>query len=140
MTNSSAVVVLDRFYAAEAEYVAAGGRGKADFAPVAAVLDPDVLLTVQPGLPYSGSWRGHAGLEEFQAIFSQTWSSIEFLETSQIVDGDQVAARLRVRFTARATGRELETSLVQLNSVRAGLVTEFRTFYWDPAAVSGLFD
>ncbi|WP_020388521.1 hypothetical protein [Kribbella catacumbae] len=61
MPNDSAVAVLDRFYAAEAEYVAAGGR-------------------------------------------------------------------------------ELETSLVQVNAVRAGLVTEFRTYYWDPAAVSALFD
>jgi uncharacterized protein len=140
MPNSSTIAVLDRFYAAETEYVAAGGRGKADFAPVAAVLDPDVLLAAQPGLPYAGMWRGHAGMEDFFAVFSQTWSSIEFLDVTRIIDGDQIAARLQMRFTSRATGRELETSLVQLNSVRAGLVTEFRTFYWDPAAISALCD
>jgi len=140
MPNDSATAVLDRFYTAEAEYVAAGGRGKADFAPVAAELDPDVLLAVQPGLPYSGQWRGHAGLEDFLAAFSETWSSIDFLDTTRIVEGDRVAVRLQMRFTARVNGRELETSLVQLNTVRAGLVTEFRPHYWDPAAVSALFD
>lgn len=138
MSNESAVAVLDRFYAAEAEYVTAGGRGKADFAPVAEVLDPDVLLAVQQGLPYSGLWRGHAGLEDFLAIFSRTWSTIDFLDTSRIVEGDRVAVRLQMRFTARSTGRQLETSLVQLNTVRAGLVTEFRPHYWDPAAVTAL--
>ncbi|ONI67433.1 hypothetical protein BWI15_30340 [Kribbella sp. ALI-6-A] len=45
---------------------------------------------------------------------------------------------LQVRFTARATGRALETSIVQLNRVRDGLVTEFRTYYWDSAAISAV--
>ena len=36
---------------------------------------------------------------------------------------------------ARATGRELETSVLQWITVRDGLVREFRPFYLDTAAV-----
>jgi ketosteroid isomerase-like protein len=41
----------------------------------------------------------------------------------------------RCAFRARATGRELETSVLQWITVRDGLVREFRPFYLDTAAV-----
>jgi ketosteroid isomerase-like protein len=135
---TAAGAVLERFYRAEAEYVAAGGRGWADFGPVAALLDDEVCLWSQPGLPYSGVWRGREGIENFLGEFSSTWSGLDFLSTRQVADGDQVAVHLEVRFTARSTGRSLETSLVQVNRVRDGLITEFRPYYWDPAAVTAL--
>ncbi|WP_243772797.1 hypothetical protein [Actinomadura barringtoniae] len=40
--------VMQRFYAAEAEYVAAGGYGKASYDAVAAHLDPEVILHQAP--------------------------------------------------------------------------------------------
>ncbi|WP_432944146.1 nuclear transport factor 2 family protein [Kribbella sp. CA-253562] len=130
--------VLDRFCQAEAEYVAGGGRGRGDFGPVAAVLHPEVCLWTQPGLPYGGVWRGREGIENFLAEFSATWSELDILSTSKVADGEQVAVHLQVRFTARITGRALETSIVQLNRARDGLVTEFRTYYWDPAAIAAV--
>lgn len=44
--------------------------------------------------------------------------------------------RNRVRFRARATGREIETPIVQLIKVRGGRMLECRPFYWDPAAIA----
>ncbi|MEU1394173.1 MULTISPECIES: hypothetical protein [unclassified Nonomuraea] len=80
--TSGAWSVMERFYAAEAAYVAAGGSGRADYAPVAALLDPEVVLHQAPGLPFTGTgeWRGHAGMERFLAAFSRTWESMELLE------------------------------------------------------------
>ncbi|WP_246257606.1 nuclear transport factor 2 family protein [Amycolatopsis anabasis] len=133
---SDAMAVLDRFYAAERDYVAAGGPGRADFGGIAACLDPEVVLYSQPGLPYGGIWRGHAGIERFLGAMSDAWASIDFLDQRQVAEGDRIAVFLRVCFTARATGRAIDTTLLQLNTVRDGLVTEFRPYYWDPAAVA----
>lgn len=130
--------VLEKFYAAEAAYVAAGGLGAASYAEVAVYLDPEVVLHQAPGLPFTGTgtWRGHEGMERFLATFSATWESMEFLEQDHVVEGDTAVVRSLVRFRSRATGRAVEALIVQWITVRDGRIVEVRPFYWDPAAVS----
>jgi uncharacterized protein len=137
-TRDDAWAVMERFYAAEAAYVAAGGFGKADYAQVAAHLDPGVVLHQAPGLPFTGTgtWRGHDGMERFLAAFSETWESMEFLEQEHWGEGDTVVVRNRVRFRSRATGGEVEALILQLIRVRNGRMLECRPFYWDPAALA----
>ncbi|MFI7704188.1 nuclear transport factor 2 family protein [Nonomuraea sp. NPDC049480] len=138
----TAWAVMERFYAAEAAYVAAGGHGKADYSEVAAYLDPEVVLYQAPGLPFTGTgvWRGRDGMERFLAAFSETWESMEFLEQEHWGNGDTVVVRNRVLFRSRATGREVDTLILQLIRVRDGRMLECRPFYWDPAAVAGVCD
>ncbi|WUH99290.1 nuclear transport factor 2 family protein [Spirillospora sp. NBC_00431] len=133
MTN--ALDTLRAFYAAEAEYVAAGGPGKADFDGMAAHLASDVVMYQAEVLPYGGTWRGHDGMERFMAAMSEAWSSLTFLEQRFAVDGETVAVYNRSVFKARTTDRELETSIMQWITVRDGLITEFRPFYLDTSAV-----
>ncbi|MGP4024154.1 nuclear transport factor 2 family protein [Actinomadura sp. 3N407] len=130
--------VMQRFYKAEAAYVAAGGYGKAGYDRVAAYLDPEVVLHQAPGLPFTGTgaWRGRDGMERFLAIFSELWESMEFLDQEHWGDDDTVVVRNRVRFRARATGREIETWILQVVTVRDGRMLECRPFYWDPAGVA----
>ncbi|MFI9552022.1 nuclear transport factor 2 family protein [Nonomuraea endophytica] len=137
-TSDQAWTVMERFYAAEAAYVAAGGLGKASYEPVAALLDPDVVLYQAPGLPFTGSgaWRGHDGMERFLAAFSTAWESMEFLEQEHWGDADTVIVRNRVLFRARGTGKEVDALIVQLIRVRDGRMLECRPFYWDPQAVT----
>ncbi|MEV4472377.1 nuclear transport factor 2 family protein [Nonomuraea sp. NPDC049504] len=136
--QAGAWTVMQRIYEAEAAYVAAGGFGKASYDDVAAYLDPEVTLHQAPGLPFTGSgtWRGHDGMERFLARFSAVWESMEFLEQEHWGDGDTVVVRSRVRFRARATGREVDTLIVQLITVRDGRMFECRPFYWDPGAIA----
>ncbi|UNO41946.1 nuclear transport factor 2 family protein [Streptomyces sp. MST-110588] len=103
---------------------------------MAACLDPDVVLRQAPGLPYAGDWRGPEGMEQFMAVMGELWHSMEFLEQRQLVSGPEVVVISRVRFVSRATGRALETTIVQLMTVRKGRIREVRPFYWDPAAVA----
>ncbi|WP_243713174.1 nuclear transport factor 2 family protein [Actinomadura sp. 6K520] len=130
--------VMQRFYEAEAAYVAAGGYGNASYDQVAAYLHPEVVLHQAPGLPFTGSgtWRGRDGMERFLALFSQVWESMEFLDQDHWGDGQTVVVRSRVRFRARATGRQVETLILQLITVRDGRMLECRPFYWDPAAIA----
>ncbi|MET9323007.1 nuclear transport factor 2 family protein [Streptomyces sp. NPDC003038] len=139
-TQTSASEVLTRFYAAESAYVAAGGPGRAPFGELAACLDPEVVLHQAPGLPYAGDWRGPDGIERFMAVMGEVWQSVEFLDQRRIIDGQDVVVTSRVRFVARASGRALDTTIVQLMTVRDGRIREIRPFYWDPAAVSAVLE
>ncbi len=128
---------MRKFYAAEAAYLAAGGYGRADYGDVAVHLDPDVVLHQAPGLPFTGTWRGHEGMERFLTTFSELWESMEFLEQEHwsAHDGDSVVVRSLVRFRARATGRDVDALILQLVTAREGRMVECRPFYWDPAAI-----
>ncbi len=130
--------VMEKFYAAEAAYVAAGGFGKANYDRVAAYLDPEVILHQAPGLPFTGTgtWRGHDGMERFLARFSEVWESMEFVEQEHWGDEHTVVVRNRVRFRTRSTGQEVDTLIMQLITVRDGRMLECRPFYWDPQAVA----
>ncbi|MFF9776478.1 nuclear transport factor 2 family protein [Streptomyces sp. NPDC013978] len=134
--ETSTIELLDRFYGAEAAYVEAGGPGRAGFDDIAACLHPEVTLHQAPGLPYSGTWQGPAGIERFLAVMGDAWQSMEFLEQHRFVEGENVVITNRVRFVARATGHELDTRIVQEMTVRDGRIREIRPYYWDPAAVS----
>ncbi|WP_331766851.1 nuclear transport factor 2 family protein [Embleya sp. NBC_00896] len=131
----SALSVLETFFAAEAVYVEGGGRGKASFADLAACLSPDVVMYQAPGLPYGGERHGPSGIEDFVAALSEAWREFEFLEQRFVVDGDTVVILNRARLTARSTGHVLETWLMQMMTVRDGLIVEIRPFYWDTKAV-----
>ncbi|WP_244305588.1 nuclear transport factor 2 family protein [Kitasatospora cheerisanensis] len=134
--HGDALAVLQKFYAAEAAYIAAGGLGKASFDGLAACLAPEVVMYQAPGLPYGGTWRGPRGIEEFMAAMSEAWQSLDFLEQRFVLDGDVVVVMNRGRLRARATGRVLDTSVMQLITVKDGLITEIHPFYWDTIAVA----
>ena len=87
---ADALKALERFYAAEADYLAAGGPGKGDFSVMAAHLTPDVVMHQAPSLPYGGTWRGHDGMERFMAVMSELWSELTFREQHYAVDGERV--------------------------------------------------
>lgn len=133
--DTDTLAVLRRFFAAEAAYVAAGGRGKASFADLAACLDPDVVMYQSPGLPYGGPRYGPEGIEDFMAAMGEAWRDMEFLEQRFAIDGERAAILNHGLLTARATGRVLDTWVMQMITIRDGLITEIRPFYWDTKAV-----
>ncbi|GAA0897016.1 nuclear transport factor 2 family protein [Pseudonocardia zijingensis] len=134
--TDDALEVLRGMYAAEQEYLDAGGPGKADFATLAPFFAPDIALHQAEALPYGGTWRGHAGMERFFAAMSSAWASFEMLAQEFHPAGDVVVVRTQVRARARATGRELEFPILQQVRVARGRITEVWPFYWDTAAIS----
>jgi uncharacterized protein len=136
-TADAPAEVLRRFYAAELAYLAAGGPGKADFEPIAATLDPDVVMHQAAGLPYGGDWTGPGGIEAFFAAMSETWEYLDVREPRFIEDGDTLVVLCELVVRSRARGIELHAPMVQVITVRDGLICDFRPFYWDTAAVAG---
>jgi ketosteroid isomerase-like protein len=125
--------VLQGMYAAESDYLAAGGSS---FEPLAPYFAPDVVLHQAGTLPYGGVWRGHEGIERFFRAMSAAWDSFEMLEQEFLSTTSPLVVRTEVRARARATGRELTFPMLQTITVTGGRIAEVRPFYWDTAAIA----
>jgi uncharacterized protein len=134
--TDDALAVLKGMYAAEQQYLDAGGPGRASFETLAPFFAPDVVLHQADSLPYGGTWRGHAGMERFFVAMSAAWESFAMLEQEFHSEGDVVVVRTQVRATARATGRALEFPILQTVRVSDGRIVEVWPFYWDTAAIA----
>ncbi|MGO4616299.1 nuclear transport factor 2 family protein [Nocardia sp. 2YAB30] len=138
MTRSTTdpMTVLTGMYAAEAEYLAAGGPGSASFELLAPFFAPCVVLNQADGLPYGGTWRGHEGMERFFLAMSRTWESFDLLEQHFLATGETSVVHTRVHARARTTGRELTFPILQTITVTNGRIGEVHPFYWDTAAIA----
>ncbi|WP_328943316.1 nuclear transport factor 2 family protein [Streptomyces sp. NBC_00250] len=139
MTTAStedAEKVLTGMYAAEAEYLAAGGPGEASFGLLAPFFAPDVELHQADALPYGGTWRGHEGMAQFFLAMGQAWETFDMVEQEFLATGETAVVLTQVRARARATGRELSFPILQTITVKDGQITEVRPFYWDTQAIA----
>lgn len=123
-------------YAAESEYLAAGGPGIANFDTLAPFFAPDVVLHQAEALPYGGIWRGHEGMEQFFVAMAEAWEVFEMVE-QQFLSTSAIAVVLtHVHARARASGQELSFPILQTIRVVDGRISEVRPFYWDTAAIA----
>ena len=127
-----ALATIERFYAAEAAYLAPGGG---DFGVLAETLDPECVLYQPASLPYGGEWRGPAGFERWMKAFSAQWSSLEVKDAEFYPVGDVVFSRSHVYATARGSGHPADWPLLQFFRVRNSRILELRPFHWDTAAM-----
>lgn len=133
---SETASVLRGMYAAEGEYLAAGGPGTASFDTLAPFFAPDVVLHQAESLPYGGIWRGHDGMERFFFAMSQSWSEFEMVDQQFLSTAETAVVLTHVRARARATGKGLEFSILQTIRVVDGRIAEVRPFYWDTAEIA----
>lgn len=134
--TSDSTAVLTGMYAAEAEYLAAGGPGEASFALLAPFFAADVELHQAAALPYGGTWRGHDGLARFFRRMGEVWEAFDMVEQEFLATGETAVVLTRVRARARATGREIAFPVLQTITVKDGRIAEVRPFYWDTTAIA----
>jgi ketosteroid isomerase-like protein len=128
--------VLTGMYAAEAEYLAAGGPGEASFDLLAPFFAPNVELHQADALPYGGTWRGHNGMTQFFLAMGRAWETFDMVEQKFLATGETAVVLTQVRARVRATGRELSFPILQTIKVKDGQITEVRPFYWDTKAIA----
>ncbi|WDV51558.1 nuclear transport factor 2 family protein [Streptomyces coeruleorubidus] len=133
---ADSVAVLTRMYAAEAEYLAAGGPDEASFDLLAPFFAPDVELHQADALPYGGTWHGHEGMARFFRKMGEVWETFDMVEQEFLATGEVAVVLTQVRARARATGRELGFPILQTITVKDGQITEVRPFYWDTLAIA----
>lgn len=135
-STSDSVTVLTGMYAAEAEYLAAGGAGEASFDLLAPFFSPNVELHQADALPYGGTWRGHNGMTRFFLAMGQVWETFDMVQQTFLATGETAVVLTHVRARVRATGRELSFPILQTIKVKDGQISEVRPFYWDTQAIA----
>ncbi|MGO9156816.1 nuclear transport factor 2 family protein [Mycobacterium sp.] len=103
-----------------------------------ALLDHDFVVYEAGGLPYSGEYRGSEGFFELFGKMNQVMELTPGEAVQYLLAEDTVAIRGRLKFTSRASGRSVEMSLVEIYTVREGLIVELDVYYKDPSAVAAL--
>lgn len=127
---------LHRFYDAEQRYVGAGGATVgADFSEMATFFHSNVVARQGPTVPFAGDWHGLDGIQRFFAAFSETWSTLELGDTRYFEGETGVAVTMRMRATARSTGKQLDTWVGHFFGFEDEVIREITVFYLDPVEV-----
>jgi uncharacterized protein len=102
------------------------------------LLHDNIVVYEAGGVPYSGEYRGP---QSFFELFSKMNEDLELTPdpaVQYLLADDTVAMRYRLTFTARASGRSVQMSLVEIYTVQDGLIVELDVYYKDPSAVAAL--
>lgn len=142
MTSSpkyTAREVLDAFYKAEREYMAAAPEDR-DFSGIAATLAPNVRMEQTSALPYAGVYVGPHGMQDWTRRMADYFDVVDVQnpEIFERPNSDRIVVLSNVHFKVRSTGEEMDFPFCQAITVdlERGVIVELRPFYWDVAAVN----
>lgn len=121
-----------------ARFMTAIGEGRLDDAR--GLLHDEFVVYEAGGLPYSGEYYGPDGFFELLAKMTDAMELTVGQSVQMLLADNTVAARARLTFTARATGNSVEMGLVEVYTVRDGLIVELDVYYKDPSAVTALLE
>lgn len=89
-------------------------------------------------LPWAGTWRGKAGVQEFFRVLNSEMKYEKFQAEELFADGDRVIAIVSAAGRATRTGRPFESHVVREYQFRDGRIVRVRNFY-DTAAYERAF-
>jgi len=125
--------ILDRFYAAEAIFMAAPDATR-DPTAMLNTLSPQLQVHQSPDLPWGGEWVGHEGFAAWGATMTSYFSLLEVLEPRVFErdEGDEVMVISTLKLVTKA-GEVWEKPMTQLVRVdrKEGVITEITPFNWD---------
>ena len=104
------------------------------------LLHDDFVVYEAGGVPYSGEYHGPDGFFELYGKMKKAMELTPGKTVQYLLADDAVAIRGRLTFTSRASGKSVEMSLVEIYTVRDGLIVELDVYYKDPSAVTALLE
>jgi uncharacterized protein len=90
-----------------------------DFESLLALLDPEVVVTQDPALPWGGRFVGHDGFGRFGELLTGTVDSAVAIEALFVAEGEVYQVG-RTRGVVRATGAPFDVPEVHRWTVRDG--------------------
>lgn len=102
-----------------------------DQAAMAAILDPEVVVTEAESLPFGGR---HVGLAAFQALVRRVfllWRDTRVEVDRLIGDGEYVVVLATMHARSKADGAPLCMPIAEVWRLENGRVKEIRPFYFD---------
>jgi ketosteroid isomerase-like protein len=99
------------------------------------VLSPTVTVHEPESLPYDDVYRGHEGFQKLFRDLTAVWDDFRFEPLALHDVGNLVVAEVRLTGRAKATGRPLDTLMVELWEFEGGKASACRSLVWDTAAM-----
>jgi ketosteroid isomerase-like protein len=103
-----------------------------------ALLHDDFVVHEAGGLPFSGDYHGPQGFFDLLNRMNEALELMVGPITTDPLGDETVAARFRLTFTSRTSGKSVEMGLVEIYTVRDGRIAELDVYYKDPGAVASL--
>lgn len=120
--------VMDQFFA---------GYAAGDLDAVASLVHPDGVIRESDALPFGGDYVGPDGFRTLIGAMLRDFD-FEVLSREDLPAGDTLVIKMGARFTARHSGEQVELPVVELYTVRDGLIVEADVYYKDPGAVAAM--
>ena len=111
-----------------------------DQAAMAAILDPEVVVTEAESLPFGGR---HVGFAAFQALVRRVfllWRDTRVDVERLIGDGEYVVVLATMHARSKADGAALGMPIAEVWRLENGRVKEIRPFYFDTRKFVDLLD
>ena len=102
------------------------------------LLHDEFVVHEAGGLPFSGDYHGSQGFFELLDRMNDLLELNAGPITIDPLGNDAVAARFRLTFISRTSGKSMQMGLVEIYTVRDGRIAELDVYYKDPAAVAAL--
>jgi ketosteroid isomerase-like protein len=104
----------------------------------ARLLHERFIVSAAGGLPFSAEYHGPRGFFDLVGRMSEVLDLTPGPVTLNSLGRDAVAARFRVTFTGRSSGKHVQMGLVEIYTIRDGLIIKLDVYYKDPSAVAAL--
>jgi ketosteroid isomerase-like protein len=101
------------------------------------LIHPECVLNEAAGLPYGGDYIGGEGFLKLWTVIAQDFDLT--VTSSQLHDaGEVVVAEMRAALRSKATGQDIDTSIVELYRFTDGQISGIDVYYKDTLAVADL--
>ncbi len=110
-----------------------------DMESARSAISPDVTVDEAASLPFGGAYVGRDG---FFGMLESLGAAYEVAVTGQelVSVADRVYLHLQMTFTARATGRSVSLSGVEVYRVSDGMITGIDVYYKDTHALVDMIE
>ena len=112
--------------------------GQDRFEEANAFLGADVVIRESPDLPFGGDYHGLAGNAELIGHMTRVFD-LAITEADFHDCGPFVVAKLKARFTKRATGEAVALDIVEMLKVADGQIVDIDIYHKSPGVVAGLW-
>ncbi|MFC4950085.1 nuclear transport factor 2 family protein [Pseudonocardia sp. GCM10023141] len=129
MTGRGAVSVLEGFY---------DSYRSRNWSELAERTSPGAVWRQAASLPWAGEWKGADGFAAMMARIADCATLTVTGNRSSALGADGVLVEVEATFTARSSGRSLNTKVLELYRLRDGLVDGADAFYLDTHALQEL--
>jgi len=109
-----------------------------DWDTYAALTQPDFCVVEASSLPYAGVHQGMDGFMKLIEIVFGTFSEFDAQPAGYYQNGDTVMVDVNIRMTGRASGKTIDTQLIEVFRFKDGKLAEIKPYYFDSDLINSI--